>query len=210
MNRLQWQRWRRETFIQPLKLLLGAWRGRRFPERKKVFIIGQNKTGTTSVARAFRDVGTNHLTIMRIPRRMFHPGDFEGLAHLAAHYDSIDDRPWNREKVIAAMLKAFGDRAVFVLNTRNPEAWFQSYVRFQRHSLKPSEIEPGESEAAFIQRRLLDRDQRIRDLFAAHPERLFEGDITDPDLMERLREATGNTELGELPHVNKTPRLGQR
>ena len=210
MNRFQWQRWRRETFIQPLKLLLGAWRGRRFPERKKVFIIGQNKTGTTSVARAFRDVGTNHLTIMRIPGRMFHQGDFEGLARLAANYDSLDDLPWNREEVIAAMLEAFGDRAVFVLNTRDPEAWFRSYVRFQRHSLKPLELKPGESEASFIERKLLARNQRIRELFAAHPERLFEGDITDPDFMERLREATGYPELGELPHVNKTPRPGQR
>ena len=142
---------------------------------------------------------------MRIPGRMFHQGDFEGLARLASHYDSLDDLPWNREEVVAAMNAAFGDRAVFVLNTRDPEAWFRSYVRFTQYSLKPLELEPGESEAAFIERKLLARNQRIRELFAAHPERLFEGDITDPDFMRRLRAATGYPELGDLPHVNKTP-----
>lgn len=209
MNRHRWRRWRRETFVQPLKLLLGRLRGRQFPGRKTVFIIGQNKTGTTSVAQAFRDLGTNHLTIMRTPGLLFHQRDWEGLARLASRYDSLDDQPWNQEEVVARMHAAFGDRAVFVLNTRAPQAWFDSYVRFRHHSGKPLQLQPGESETDFIKRQLLDRNQRIRDLFAAHPERLFEGDITDPDFMERLRAATGYPELGALPHVNQTPRPGQ-
>ena len=90
------------------------------------------------------------------------------------------------------------------LNTRDPEAWFGSYIRFRKRSRKPLNMELGDSREAFIQRRLLDRNQRIRKLFQAHPERLFESDITSLDFIERLQEANGYT-VRSLPHINKMP-----
>lgn len=48
---------------QSLKTILTTLRGRRFHNLPIVIIIGQNKTGTTSMAGAFRAIGTNHNTI---------------------------------------------------------------------------------------------------------------------------------------------------
>lgn len=123
---------------------------------------------------------------------------------ISQRFDTLDDWPWNQEPLIEALRDAYGDRAVFVLNTRDPEAWYGSYMRFRKHSRKPLNFEPGESKEAFIKRRLLDRNQRIRELFEAHPDRLFEGDITSPDFIERLQQATGYA-VRSLPHINKTP-----
>ena len=132
-------------------------------------------------------------------------GNLDELVSISERFDTLDDWPWNRIRVIEAMRDAYGERAVFVLNTRDPDEWFSSYVRFRKHSRKPLEMEPGESENDFKKRFLLERDENIRALFQSCPERLLEVNISAPDFMERLQEFTGYNLKSSLPHVNKTP-----
>lgn len=61
--------------LETLKMYWGRFKGRRFPEHRTVFIIGQNKTGTTSVSMAFRQLGTNHLTINSACMELFYDGN---------------------------------------------------------------------------------------------------------------------------------------
>ena len=106
--------------LETLKMHWGRLKGRRFPEHRTVFIIGQNKTGTTSVSKALRDLGTNHLTINSACMKLYYDGNLTELASISERFDTLDDWPWNRISVIEAMRDAYGEGAVFVLNTRDP------------------------------------------------------------------------------------------
>ncbi len=92
---------------------------------EKVFGIGLNKTGTTSLKLAFEALGFTHLE--RRPRlfKLWQKADLPGILAATDEYESFEDWPW---PLIVPELRAhFGDRARFVLTTRkSPEAWVAS------------------------------------------------------------------------------------
>ncbi|OZJ05641.1 hypothetical protein BZG36_01499 [Bifiguratus adelaidae] len=99
--------------------------------RRKVFCIGLNKTGTTSLGDAlaslgYRRSGWHDYT----SRRLMHQwlcGDIEAMARYAAQYDVLEDFPW--PLVYREMADQFPD-ALFILSVRqSEEAWLSSVSR---------------------------------------------------------------------------------
>ena len=188
--------------IESIKLILGVLRGRKKKEKKRVFVIGQNKTGTTSVAGLFRDRHSNHLTISSLSLYLDKKKWHTVLVRVAKRFDSLDDWPWNQFEFLQTLLSEFHSDSVFVLNTRDPEKWLEAVKRFRSHS--KTNMPPHLSDEQFIKERLISRNEKIRNLFASHPECLVEVDIEDPDVVQILKKRTG-WDLHEMHHLNKTP-----
>ena len=107
--------------------------GQSSPARDKVFCIGANKTGTTSVERALRDLG------LRLPEqgqqerlltRRVLGGDAQALAEFCAAFDAFQDLPFSHGLVFATCDALFPD-AKFILTVRDADDWFNSVCRFQ-------------------------------------------------------------------------------
>ena len=91
----------------------------------KVFGIGLNKTGTTSLRVALKALGYRHMD--RRPRLMRHWRRKETDALIAAtrEHDSFDDWPW--PLIVPDLLEAYGQNARFVLTRRaSPQRWLNS------------------------------------------------------------------------------------
>ena len=94
----------------------------------KVFGIGLNKTGTTSLKKAFVRLGFNHLE--RRPRlfKLWRNRRFEPIFEHAEEYESFEDWPW--PLMVAELLEYYGDRARFVMTRRtSANAWVESLKR---------------------------------------------------------------------------------
>jgi len=98
----------------------------------KVFCIGSNKTGTTSLAAALESLGYRlgnqwnaELLIDDWARR-----DFDRIVQYCETADAFQDIPFSLDGTYAALDKAF-PRSKFVLTVRNnADEWFDSLTRF--------------------------------------------------------------------------------
>lgn len=91
----------------------------------KVFGIGLNKTGTTSLKHAFERLGFRHLD--RRPRlfKLWRKGRVADVIAASEDYETFEDWPW--PLMVSELLEHYGNRALFVLTVRrNPMAWVES------------------------------------------------------------------------------------
>lgn len=194
-----------QPWLQSAKTVLTTLRGRRYPHLPIVIIIGQNKTGTTSMAGAFRAIGTNHNTINPIGRKWLHARQFGRLKRLLKRHDTVDDWPWNRVSVVQAIVDDLDELPpiLFILTTREPEAWLQSRKNFLIQSGKEHRLPEnlGLDEATYIQQELLDHNAAMRAIVP--PERLLEGSVADEGFVEAVKAFTGYP-IEAIPWLNKT------
>jgi hypothetical protein len=114
-------------FVPPIKPLTGP----------RVFCIGFNKTGTTTMGRCFEALGLNPIAEPRSPyidyvalaRFIFQHGDYEPALQAASYFRSFQDRPWNVWEMYKRLDQRFeGSR--FVLTERSTESWWNSVERW--------------------------------------------------------------------------------
>lgn len=98
----------------------------------KLFGIGYNKTGTTSLEQIFRILGLqvpNQIEQeVRIVRQMW-LGNHEPLKEFVARYDAFQDLPFS-QGVTFAQVDVLFPRSKFILTVREPEQWYESLCRF--------------------------------------------------------------------------------
>ncbi len=101
------------------------------PERK-IFCIGRNKTGTTSLKKALEDfgytVGCQH-TAEKLFRH-YKDRDFRPLIDYCASATAFQDIPFSLPYTFGALDQAFPG-SKFILTIRDEAEWFDSLVRFQ-------------------------------------------------------------------------------
>lgn len=91
----------------------------------KVFGIGLNRTGTSTLKIALRQLGYKHCRRQRQLINQYYKQDFRAIFQEIAHHDSFDDWPW--PLMYKEILAEYGDRARFVLTKRaTPEIWVNS------------------------------------------------------------------------------------
>ena len=104
---------------------------------KRVFCIGMNKTGTTTIKRCFE---TLNLTPIASPKTYTREGrqsirdfyvdkNYSEILKLAEGYKTFEDRPWNMWSMYRHLHKRFPDSR-FVLTVRDPESWWRSTERW--------------------------------------------------------------------------------
>ncbi|MCP4596861.1 sulfotransferase [Neptuniibacter sp.] len=105
----------------------------------KLFGIGANKTGSTSLKLVFSILGlraanqnSGELTTQQLAK-----GNFAPLIKYVEQYDAFQDTPF-AAKSYYAQLDALFPNSKFILTIREPEAWFDSFLR---HNLKQLDLD---------------------------------------------------------------------
>lgn len=100
----------------------------------KVFCIGYNKTGTTSLESVLKDLGFNMPDQKTQEEQISHvlvSGRYDVLKELVEQYDAFQDLPFSHERLYIA-LDAMFPGSKFILTVRDPDAWYESLVSFHK------------------------------------------------------------------------------
>ena len=113
-----------------------AVRMRRRPDagEEKVFCVGRNKTGTTTMARALRELGYR-VAPQRYAELLsddfYLKGEFDPIVDFCRYYNAFQDIPFSWPQTYRVLDEAFPN-ARFVLTVRDSaEQWYESLIRFQ-------------------------------------------------------------------------------
>jgi hypothetical protein len=104
----------------------------RFGSKQKVFCIGYNKTGTTTVEQVLSDLGyrmPNQAKQESLTVEEMFKGNYKPLISLCKKYDAFQDMPFS-QSVTYAILDALFPGSKFILNVRDSDEWFESLTRF--------------------------------------------------------------------------------
>ena len=100
----------------------------------KVFCIGDNKTGTTSIEAVFRNLGL-HVPKQshqeRLTSHVLTSGRYDALVRFVRNFDAFQDAPFSQESLYIALDASFPN-SKFILTLREPNAWFDSLLGFHQ------------------------------------------------------------------------------
>ena len=178
----------------------------------KVFGIGFNKTGTTTLGRAFAALGITPIAEPRSPQidfrhltqEIFTHGNYAPALYAALWFRAFQDRPWNVWNMYRILDAAF-PHSKFILTYRHPETWWRSVERWLSVA--------NQGDAARLHRYLqhlrashLDKEQFVAAYQRHNQEiRTYFGDRTDL-LVVNFEEGDGWTPLCDFLDV-KVPDL---
>ncbi|MES2568560.1 MAG: sulfotransferase [Verrucomicrobiota bacterium] len=115
-----------------LSALIKALRQLEAPQGSKIFCIGRNKTGTTSLKKALEDfgirVGCQHTAEKLFPH--YKERNFQPVIEYCASAEAFQDIPFSLPYTFIALDQAFPG-SKFILTVRDEDRWFDSLVRFQ-------------------------------------------------------------------------------
>jgi len=103
-------------------------------DEEKVFCVGRNKTGTTTIARALNELGYR-VAPQRYAELLsddyYLKGEFDPIVEFCRYYNAFQDVPFSWPLTYRVLDEAFPN-ARFILTVRDSaEQWCQSLIRFQ-------------------------------------------------------------------------------
>ena len=109
------------------------WRAAKVLGRTKYFCIGRNKTGTTSIRKAFLDLGFvvgNQRAAELLVDPYYFAGNFKPLIKYCKTAQVFQDAPFSYPNTFKYLDEAF-PQSKFILTVRNDaEQWYRSITRF--------------------------------------------------------------------------------
>ena len=104
------------------------------PDSERVFCVGLNKTGTTTIKRCFTaldivPVAPKPQRMIGVLKAILERNDYEPALRLAERYRGFEDRPWNVWQMYRRLDERF-PRSRFLLTVRDPETWWRSVERW--------------------------------------------------------------------------------
>lgn len=174
----------------------------------KVFGVGLNKTGTTTLAACMERLGFKHTSCNLELTRCVEKNDLEPIFHHADQYESFEDWPW--PLVYEAMDERYKDAKFILTRRRNPEKWFDS---LNRHALRTGPTEyrqiayghtmPIGHKRSHVET-YLRHNQAVRDHFKDRPNKLVEICWEEGDGWNKMCKFLNvETPNEALPHKNK-------
>jgi hypothetical protein len=101
----------------------------------RVFVIGMNKTGTSSIFEALKTLGFKMCPEQSLQSvelfNQINDGDFTNLEKFLEKYNGFKDRPWNHPKVYEFLDKNY-ENSKFILTIRDEDEWVDSYIRWDK------------------------------------------------------------------------------
>lgn len=172
----------------------------------KVFCIGFNKTGTSSVGAGFRLLGLHNSSFHpRLWRDYYLHGRLEKVLDYTARFDSFDDLPWLRQDMIPILDAVFpGSRFVYL--ERDIASWERSYAEWTR-LMNGREADMDRAKKAFLAHR-----DFVRDYFAGRGGVDFMSlDVRDPCGLRKVAAFLGRKAPQDaFPHWNITADIAAR
>ena len=195
--------------------------------RRKIFCIGANKTGTTSVESVFRGLGlvVGHQAKAEMLMFDWAKRDFRRIVRYCYAADAFQDVPFSVDDTFRELDRTFSN-SKFILTVRNnANEWYESLVRFHTRMINRGRTPTADDLRQYNYRypgylwdvtrlqygsdesRLYDRDTYIRwyekynnnikDYFSGRPGDLLVLNVADPDAMERLLTFLGYPYTGQ-------------
>lgn len=118
------------------KKLLNTFRRKKLPPDEKIFCIGHNKTGTTSLETALFDLGYKMGNQSKAQNLLsdYSAGLFQSTIKFCEDADAFQDAPFSYHLTYQFLDKAY-PKAKFILTIRDSsEVWYHSLIKF--HSKK--------------------------------------------------------------------------
>lgn len=172
----------------------------------KIFCIGYNKTGTTSVGKSIESLGFRHSSFnKKVWRNYYANNNIDKILNYTAKFDSFDDLPWLKEDMIPILDDAFPN-SKFIYLHREEEDWKQSYQnwRFKLFGETP------DMEVALAEFR--QHKQFVDDYFSDRSsDQFLRLDVKDPEGFKKLAIFLDKPPLQDgFPRLNPTAGLRPR
>ncbi|AKH42832.1 hypothetical protein FHS61_000605 [Altererythrobacter atlanticus] len=100
--------------------------------RRKVFGVGLNKTGTTSLAACMEKLGYRHMGYRLDLLKAYRSGQMDEVWAVIDAHDSFDD--WPYPLMYRELAERYPDAQFLLTIRRSPEIWFDSLARHSRQS----------------------------------------------------------------------------
>jgi hypothetical protein len=184
--------------------------------KRKIFCIGANKTGTTSLSNVFSslglavgDQGIAELLVFDWARR-----DYRRIIKYCRSAEAFQDAPFSCGDTFRAVDKAFPGSRFILTERNNADDWYESLVRFHSRIVGKGRIPTADDLRQFDYRytgfmlealklvfgvddtdiynreRLIrwyqGHNSSIKEYFRGRPDDLLVLNVADPDAMERL------------------------
>ncbi|WPZ33693.1 sulfotransferase [Thalassobaculum sp. OXR-137] len=108
----------------------------------KIFCIGYNKTGTTSLEQVLRLYGyrlpDQHEQEIRLSKQVFST-NYQEMKGYCSRFDAFQDMPFSQGLTYVAADALFPD-SKFILTERDSDAWFASMCNFHRKVFQAGEM----------------------------------------------------------------------
>lgn len=185
--------------------LAKVWRSLQLYFRKpqytgKVFCIGFNKTGTTSLGTALKELGYRHSTYTnKVWLDYYQNNKIVKLLEFTAKFDSVDDLPWLKEDMIPVLDRVFPG-SKFIYLERDEASWQKSIYNWSyKRTGEYPDLEQKTAEFRAHRAFVLDYfKHRSSDEFIVL-------NISDPDGYAKLAKFLGKaTSRKAFPHYNST------
>lgn len=185
-------------------------------KHRKIFCIGANKTGTTSMEFVFRSLGlaVGNQGQAEMLRHDWARQDYRRIIRYCQSAEAFQDAPFSYEGTFRWMDEAF-PRSKFILTVRNnADEWFESLVRFHSWLVGKGRIPTaddlrqfnycyrgflwdsfklrfGDDESRLYNREMYmqryeEHNKEIKEYFKDRPDDLLVLNIAEPDAMQRL------------------------
>ena len=154
----------------------------------KIFGIGFQKTGTKSLAAAFRQLGYKCCGGVGIHEQNLEENVYEMAFSMVEKYDSFQDNPW---PILYKELDFKYPNSKFILTIRDKEDWIKSLVHHCGRRKAPitkwiyGKPNPLGNEELFVSR-YERHNQEVIEYFQNRPDSLLIMDITKGDRWEKL------------------------
>jgi len=172
----------------------------------KVFGIGCNKTGTTTLGHCLKLLGFGpHAHWPNSNRLVKHwaQGNYQPILEFAENFECFDDSPWNITDVYQHLDIRF-PKSKFILTLRDSDSWFTSWCRSNQGDIrlkggrlwvpyhrKAFGLEEGfsfENLGDQYKKKYQERNQEIQDYFSNRPDDLLVVDWRKGDGWKQLCE----------------------
>ena len=109
----------------------------------KIFCIGYNKTGTTTLGKSFELLGYRNSTFNHVVYKyLYLRGSKRAILNYTSKFDSFDDLPWLKEDMIPLLDETFpGSRWIYL--ERDEVSWKKSYKTWTASKGWVRDIEEG-------------------------------------------------------------------
>lgn len=173
-------------------------------QKNKVFCIGLNKTGTTSLGNAaeqlgYKRLGWNAKISTKLVLR-WHESKFQPFVKVIDSYDAFEDLPW---PLVFKEIEKKVENAKFILTTRSDEqVWLKSIQKHIKrgsgwvgHYLVYGSYDPFKDHEMYLQK-YRDHNNEVRQYFADKPGKLIEMCFENSDGWDKL---CGFLDIDDVP-----------
>lgn len=166
----------------------------------KIFCIGYNKTGTTTLGKSLELLGYRNSSFnKKVWREYYKKGKIDKVLQYTAKFESFDDLPWLKEDLIPVLDRTFPE-SKFIYLERDELSWKNSLQKWS-FKMTGKQVDVDEAYSNYMHHRNF-----VLDYFKDFPkDRFIVLNVSDENGLKKLGDFLGiQVPQNYFPHYNKT------